>query len=562
MRVWSAAHGDRTGSGPDVSVVEPRHLGRVPERRHVLALQRRVGNRAVADALVQRSASRAAAPVVQRDEDWGRLVDMVPRTPARPDMEPYDWTSLLGVAPPLPLTEIQLVAPPSPPPAPAKVEPPPAPWYVPPEKCQPAHHQRPERIEFDDRLFVDLDRQRAWESFQGTLSTLTMQWNSAVPLVNAYGEAQNDPSLQEDAMGLKSLGLGFVGDVGGMVELQRVPPASGSRTTVGDLFANIERDGITEHGTDLAAPPSAASLDKLAKDPKVRDARAEAVALDGDIARQLWVVKSKAEGITKAAADLDAARLRAELLPAREEKERAQGDLKKLEDAKKAAGENAKKITDLLTKIVTAESPAKAGAAVGEFVVKQSLELIAGQIVDARYADQIKAATKRLADASAVVRSLAGQEVQKQIDSAVAQLQQARSEFEAERLGMAPLLVRRRSAYEKLGRAIGGSAAAPSGARKQIQAIITAIPLVETVVGRLNNVVSTIGELPYSPQAAVGLSMARHAKWPIADQFISSVTSYTGLRIDVRTRQIFWQRRLESLRAVMRQLSGLGTPQR
>ena len=552
-----ARHADRL----DHRRLDPRQLGHAPAIGHVLGMQRRVGNRAVAGALVQRKQAAGPGAPVQRDDEWGRILEALPpREAARPDMTPEDWTGQLGVVPPMPLEGIQLEAPASPPPAPPKPETPRPPTYIPPERCQPGHHQRPERITFDDSVFVDLDRQRAWESFQRTISTLNLNWNSAVPLVNTFNDAQTDPTLQSDEMGLKTLGPGFVGDVAGMVEYQRVPPATRSGTTVGDLFNNVETDGITVHGTGLDRPPSEANIEALARDPKVREARAEAAALDGDIGRQILVVKSKAQGITKAAADLDGAQIRARLLSARDEETNAQGDLKRLEDAKKKASENAKKITGLLTKIVTAESPAKAGAAVTELAINETLELIAGQILDAKYGDQISAATRRLSEASAQVRSLAQEEVKAAITSATAQLAQAKTEFDAERAGLRPLLIRRRSAYEKIGRVIGSSSAAPPRARRQIQAIVTAIPLVETVVGRANNVVSTIGEVPYNPQAGIGLAMARFARWPIGDQFISSATSYTGLKIDFQTRQAFWQARLASLRGVMTRLSGLHTP--
>jgi aryl-alcohol dehydrogenase-like predicted oxidoreductase len=60
-------------------------------------------------------------------------------------------------------------------------------------------------------------------------------------------------------------------------------------------------------------------------------------------------------------------------------------------------------------------------------------------------------------------------------------------------------------------------------------------------------------------QERADATLAAVAGWGI--NHIDTAAS-SGASEVVRTRQIFWQRRLERLRAVMRQLSGLGTPQR
>lgn len=545
----------RRSAGP-TGEVDPTADGSTVSRDQagILALQRQAGNRAVAGRMAGPPPRRPLP--VQRDDPMQDVFDAMLRqqAPSRPDMTEEDWRTAWPVEPPLPISEIQLVAPARAPAAPPKPEQPRDPFYVPPERCQPSHHQSPgPRFDFDDydSLFVDMERRDAWNAFQGTLGQLTMNWNSSVPLVNAFHEAQSDPSLQSDEMGLKALGPGFAGDVGEMVEQQRVPPASGSGRTVGGLFSS------TDDGTALARPPGDSDVDRLAADPRIRDARATAVAADGDIHRQVLIVKAKAQGITGAAARLNAAQARAQLLQARDTETSAQADVKRLEEAKKATAENAKKITGLLTKLITAESPEKAAGAVVETVVGETLDLIAGEIVDAKYADQIAAASQRLAAASSRVKELATAEVKADIEAAQADLARSRTEFDAERAGLSPLLVRRRSAYERLGRAIGSSGRAPSSVRRQVQAVITAIPLVETVVSRANNVVSTLGELTYSAQSGIGLSMARYARLPIGDQFLSSVASYQGVKNSFVGRQRHWQARLESLRAVMRRLSGL-----
>lgn len=487
-------------------------------------------------------------------------------------MAAEDWTTTPPMAPRGDIADIALAVPEKPPPPPEVDKPPPKYRYVPPDQCQGGHH-KPAGPSFDwdeyEQMVTGLDRLEAWGHFQTAVSTVERNWNTAAPLVNDYNNAQDDPTLQSDETGLQSLGGGFLGDVAGMASEQRVPPASGSKTTVGNLFEQTETgrfdtDGgevvMYEEGTALADSPDGASLDKLAQDPKVRDKRAEVVAADQRISTQLSAIRASALGIESAAATLRSKQARAELDEAEQEQSAAAGSLAKLESAKKQADSDAKKVLGLLKKVATAGNPLAAAGEVVDFAVGEAIDAVAREVADARYRTEIAQATSRLAAASAKVRSLTKKEIQAEISAAALELQKSQTEFDTECLALKPLLTDRRNLYEQLGRVIGSSSSVSKGVRRQVQAIVTAIPIVEVVVSRTGGVVTALGDVSYTDGSGVGLAMARYAKMPIGDQFVSIVGNYYGLQSDFAQKQQFWEARLAGLRSVMTRLSGLHSP--
>jgi hypothetical protein len=186
--------------------------------------------------------------------------------------------------------------------------------------------------------------------------------------------------------------------------------------------------------------------------------------------------------------------------------------------------------------------------------------VVASTIVAGTYNAKIAEAHERIIRVRTQIDAIRAQIAAEQIDSALASLDAAEKETDSKMHGIQLALNARKDAYaeaaKSAGEQVGGG---EQGAR--VQSAINAIPRVQTVLGRVDAVLSQLKLPPYSEAAGKGLAAALANGDSRCDgaTFVKMASWSKGYFDEFTGQRQTWQGRLTSLQAVVGKLNVPGT---
>ncbi|MCP4362292.1 MAG: hypothetical protein GY796_30160 [Chloroflexi bacterium] len=502
--------------------------------------------------------------VVQRDPNWNELMAQFGTVGnwSAPDMVETDWATMgfmAGLMTEIPQSpaEVQMALPQAVPAAPSGTtrggtQQPNTGFNCPTGRCHPSHHQTPDRFDRGrfEQIELSLDRQRAWQAISQKVSGVQTGWNRLVPMITAYNNAQDDATLQNPEMGMQAFQSGQSGDLGQLADQQNVPRTGSSRTSLGSLFSGENNTELNLNRSDNRA------IDRAANNPAVATAVLSAQEADANVKTAVSNVRAKIRGVETALHSVSTASANLQLARAENEQETAQSSYNSAVSARDGMKANVKDLLDL-TKGLVSVAGGDASA------LWDIAGLAANRIVDASYANRISQAKRRLDRAISQVqgaRITAGaaalREAQSAVTTALAELTTARD-------GVKAPLIARRNAYNNLATVASSRSGGGSQSRSRIAGAIAAIPPTEVVVQRISAMSSAasgaVGDASYSRDSGIGYTMAQQNG---QEQTMATfVTHYGGLRalnLMMNGKKAHWEARLQSLRAIITRLGGLG----
>jgi len=505
----------------------------------VLQLQRALGNQAVAGFLPKR-----ANPILQpkelpshKDPNW--------RPTRPPDMVPVNWSAHKGGPAPAMPYPVDLDPGYNPPKPPNTTEP----KLVRP----PTHHRREPEGPFEreqreaDRGKVlwthelSMARVKYWEAWGNDARQVQNRWNSAVPGMLGLIKAHEDESLQGRQLMLPS--QDWTGSLAQLVSQQK---AGGQ--TIGDIFS-----GEFSPSLDMSSD-SKRALDKASGAGKktTKDPFANIQEQEHGVDAAFKEVKATSSGLEKAHHSLTGAIADIETAKAEDDEAAAKAELEQLQSEIASAKAALKFVASIPARIANLDET------IGD-ILKEGPTFLWELALDAATADDIAQIKQKITAAQAAKKTAQTKRLQANYNAAVAGVQEATFKFEAAQSRLKGQLVARVRAYDKAGEAARQAGGGGPGGR-QIEAIISAIPRVETMVAKLTLVLETLGKNSddpvYTEASGIGYGMALYdQKWEAFD-FPNVLSWLWKCRWMYGEQLQLWQGRLDNLHQVKTKLEG------
>ncbi len=516
-------------------------------------------------------AGGVARKAIFREPNW--LGGFSPLSQKQPDMTALDWMGDVK-----PTNHDELSAPSTrtvgfgavpPPPAPitknkpANVEPP----------CPSCH--TPNEKPFGGGSFLDdmekeqllRDREKKWNSYQYAVADGMGAYNNVVPLITNYQTAAKDPALADVD---KFSGVGADDNLHVAANNQKVGPAD---TKVNDVFNKKQIMGtkLQVSGTDVdvgkKGDKAADDINKH-KDEGVRKAKAaveqsegqikvalgEVNGIKGDIKEKTELLMAKMDGVHK--------------VEAKGEENEAKEKVDTIEEDKAAAKEKLKAVTGVMEGVAgilkgVGEMHENPVGGVGEMIEGSAkfVDVIGEQVINSKYEDKLKSAKSAFSTAKAKVFKITRNIAESELAAAETALDTAinrYSEVFLEKLKLA--LKARRTAYQDLSTAVGSAAkanGADTATANKMAAAVAAVPVVETVVGRLRAIPETMHMPAGEYDAKVGYHMAKNAGDGSVKPFIDSLSDMAGYAPEYSSKIQFWEKRLTSMQAFIAKMGNV-----
>lgn len=447
------------------------------------------------------------------------------------ERNPIDWR-MLTQAPPDPFELVDCTVkshPPQRPKDPAEAR---------EDRCHPGHHQRDDR--FDEPVWPQLQRQQFWSAFE----TGSMQAQSAHDMmandVGLFRNAERDEQLQ--ALGFV-MNKGFKGDMATLAEQQQVPQRGGA--AVGALFDGNQDLKLSKH--DQRAIDQTASNAQKGKG-KIDDAMLDTIAADNGVKEALSTISGATDGVMRGASLLRAAHHAIEFEKYADAADDARAEIQELQDEVKQKKDVVAAITGLASGIVFA-----AGGDLGDAI--NQVGVVAGIVLDYTSDDKMKVLEAKLRGAKQGMKTERAAELSARLAAANRAVSQALHTVAAAKSNLLQALTQRRKAYNAAGRAAGAQVDAPDS-RHKVAGILSAIPIVEIVVGRARAIAQKATAPAYTKDAGHGLAMAAYHGWPVATSFMRACGELNYCKTYFGTVAADWQDRLDALLEVKERIGG------
>ena len=406
------------------------------------------------------------------------------------------------------------------------------------ERCHPGHHQRDDR--FDEPAWPQFQRQQFWSAFE----TASMQTQSAHDMmasdVGLFRHAERDEQLQ--ALGFV-MNKGFKGDMVTLAEQQQVPQRGG--VAVGSLFDGNQDLKLSKH--DQRAIDQTTRNAQKGKG-KVDDAMLDTIAADNAVKEALSTIRGATDGVMRGASLLRAAHHEIEFEKYANAADDARAEIQELQDEIKKKKDVVAAITGLASGIVFA-----AGGDLGDAI--NQVGVVAGIVLDYTSDDKMKVLEAKLRGAKQGMKTERAAALSERLAAANRAVSQALHAVAAAKSNLLQALTQRRKAYNAAGRAAGAQVDAPDSQRK-IAGILSAIPIVEIVVGSARAIAHKATAPAYTKDAGHGLAMAAYHGWPVATSFMRACGELNYCKTYFGTVAADWQDRLDALLEIKERIGG------
>ena len=485
-----------------------------------------------------------ASPAVDPDRLFvGTTFEVQPSTPSpkEPDEAPRSWVDVRS-APPNPFELFDCTAKGD---APERVEsaskarvsaPSPPVHHT-------SHHRPDNRLLSESELpdFSDHRRDTYWNAFKAVSADAQARHGVMGANLDAFRHAEGDPTLAPLGYLLASKNEITVPE---LTDQQRVPQGNGP--TVGSLFDgdnNLrldKHDHQAIHGAATAMNNGRGTIQNkmlltLASDGALRaavaDIRIAFSQLEGETAR----LQAAAAAITAHQASEESLELQSEI------------------DSLKAEASDAKEVIDLVLGVVTTVVYAATGEA-GDAI--NQLGIVAGTLLGHVNDKRINTVMSKLQQAQHRHKSAINAGLGADLRAARSGVMAANQQLVKVGGKLDTTLVGRRNAYNALAAAVHQELPCPERNRYKIAGMLSAIPLVETVIARAQ-VLGAISVPAYNEAAARGLGMAAHHGRPVAGAFLRACGELNFNRMTARLAQGEWGERLQALLQLKTQIGGL-----
>lgn len=399
-------------------------------------------------------------------------------------------------------------------------------------------------------MMIDMERDFAWRAFRGDLDELVQTYSEVATHVKAFNNAEKDPSLQNVSEFIVPKDAS--GNVHSLANQQKVGDGG---TKVGDVFQNQKVAGTNiSVGTEAEYDKDAAQ--KAGKSPAVKEARSKANQADAALAKEMSLYDAARLGCNSARSGIEQALAQIDATAGKKDETGRQDDLQKVQRAK-ADTLGTVKVGFAAVELLGGIASGAKGLAIGDDVAgngaHEIIGTIAEKIVDGIYEERINEAQKNLADAQARTAKALDKYDLAGYNKACAEWLKSLATLKAWRHGVEEKLMARKLAYDQLGRA-AGKAAGGGKTGERIQAVISAIPIAETVVARAESVVTAINIPTPGSESMIGCNMARGAGSVVPALAMNYIRQLHGAQDEFSQHQQFWKARLTSLRGIISQL--------
>lgn len=390
---------------------------------------------------------------------------------------------------------------------------------------------------------VNQRRQSHYSAFHTKWTELAGTWNSVAGKVRTYNQASQDPSLVDVHSFSATEGPG---DLSQVAEGQQV---AGTRsTTVGSLFPQQEGGGP---GTEADTTGVGDNLDRASRTPAIvgDDGFQQVKAADRELQAANYAYKGALDSVSAATHGLEAAEFGVQEVQAQENHEDAQSSLAATRSRAQQVKDGLGVVLGLI-KMGVKVAEGKPWEAAGE------AGPIANTVVDWFFSSEIDARQRDVDRAFAAYRTARHARVDATVAAKVDALSAAVNTLKSRAETVKARLADQQSAYSSFGNAVAIAGGGSRSEQDRIRGLIGAIPIVETVIGRADNIVSAIAEPAYSAPAGMGFALAEAESTGNTARFVQLLGQLRGYRTHFTQEKTRWEARRTSLRGVVNRASG------
>jgi len=418
----------------------------------------------------------------------------------------------------------------------------PEPWSPPPIRpASPLPYQR-----YDGKPsthgVTPLQKQKATRceaAFAAAVAVLEGSWTSASPGIKDFHNAAKDAA----GLGLTTIsGEGWNPPTDNSQNLsqfadQQTTGPEGQKTAVKDLF----KPGGTDSQVDVSGVAKSESLDKSLKDALVT-AEQDVVKAAHGYSEAMGRDRGRAQAVKIAQNEL-------KLTEEKSKAADAESAVSSLEKEKKEASEAIETSVKLIESVIDVVGAvekadplalAKTGVGIGGVLMKMAS--------DEEYDRKIAQAGAKVSGLKGLVQGLKDVIGVEKVEQAVGLFESQRTEVDTARINFKQAVAKRKDAYDTFAKA-AGAAAGGGEAGAKVQAAIQAIPIVETVVARIQKVTGVIRLPVYDDDSGIGY---RAVGAPM--KFVSYLAQLKGYKGFFDEQHGTWSDRLKSLQ---KQATGL-----
>jgi hypothetical protein len=413
----------------------------------------------------------------------------------------------------------------------------------------PGHQPAPSFFDFNGMLIQE-ERKRAWAAWGVVVADVNDTWIDVSSHVKLFNDTKADPALK-DIEGIA--GGSNDENLHQLANEQKVGgqgPKQAGATSIGDLFQNqtllngklkvsvgtdVELDANTQKGLAQAAG-------------KVDTQKAAVKLAEDKIGEALPTVQQAVKLVSEKVASRNAARDGIKLEEAKEKGDQNQEALTRLQEQKAAdtkAAQDLGKVLELFSKAAE-QGPGAAAIGLAEFTVEQ--------LIDASYEERIKAAKAQLEQSKREISKIAKDQARDNFIAAHEAFIGSLIGLETARAGLKTALDARKEAYRQLAESAGRASGGDRATQNRIRAVLEAIPVVERIVDRIQEIQKSFFIPAYSRDSGVGFDMAMNAYLNETGKFAQAISMLKGGKAEFDDRLKHWTARLASLRKVYDEL--------
>lgn len=381
-------------------------------------------------------------------------------------------------------------------------------------------------------------RQTWWDEYVKQASYVQAMQLAVAPDVARCENVQKDGHLR--ALGFL-IPKGFEGGVAELANQQRVPDRS-SGLQLGQLFSPVDQTLSKSADNDLA-------IQRVSASPSADRAVGRSNEADEQLRASLQRVHAAAAGATAAAKELG--RLQAARAGAKADRDvaAAQAEIRQLQ-------EDAAFIPTLLNLVDT--GPARIKALAEEGLAKLSkVGAVCSMILQTFPVAGLEEAQRKLASAQLRSSNAKQEAAANELEAVKARVEQSLAAFAATRADLRAAMTHRREAYVSTGAEIAEAAGGGAEGAK-LAAIYSAIPIVETVLGRASSVADKTENVrpPCDDKARYGYGIALSHGLSEAKALPLAIGQLEAVRLRYLDMRADWEARLRSINEVRESIEG------
>lgn len=424
----------------------------------------------------------------------------------------------------------------------------------------------------DWKYYSDLNTS-SYQSLDSVASTIETSWSAMAPNIIEFNSAQ-EAMKDGGALGPAPTGENWNEVSGGANSYDEAANEQivGDHTQLKDLFGKDGGlTGVDQKSVDAGSKHNKVEVSKLFEKARVADSAV-------DSANQQYYQHINGTLVEKA--NLIKMAVNSQGMKAQEkEKEKAEGEKSEAAENKEAAKGLIEKGIGWLTKIgkvavvpeeEVAETSIDVAMEMGSEVFESASGVAANAILGGQWDQQIEKANEEIEKASAMIEKLGDENLALAVQNAMLEFRQAVAEIKEKKSAIQTALATRHDAYAAAAQAAGEKAAKGGGKKgesqgERIRAAIDAIPKVQTVLGRIDAVLSNIQIPQYNDdagwQVGVQLDIEKRGQKPNFD--IHALAKYNKeLKVYKEKFDGFkgeWEAKAKSLEGLMMQFNVKGS---